>query len=211
MGLMILTNDGELANRLAHPRYGVEKVYRALVAGSPSREIVDKLTEGIWLSDGKARAKRARVVGTQGEATHPRAGAGRRQEPRDPPDAGQARAQGHEPDPDRDRPGGAQGITAGRASAPVASRDRPAAESRGGHRRSAAPVPGQGRIRSAVVPPAVRNGRRPSPRTPGTSPPGDRGGPRAARPSPSRGGGSPASRSRTSARPTWAWPGAFSG
>jgi 23S rRNA pseudouridine2605 synthase len=68
-GLMILTNDGDLANRLAHPRYGVEKVYRALVAGSPSREIVSKLTEGIWLSDGKVRAKRARVVGTQGEAT----------------------------------------------------------------------------------------------------------------------------------------------
>ena len=35
MGLMILTNDGELANRLAHPRYGVEKTYRALVAGTP--------------------------------------------------------------------------------------------------------------------------------------------------------------------------------
>lgn len=69
MGLMILTNDGELANRLAHPRYGVEKVYRALVAGTPSREIVGKLMEGIWLSDGKARAKRARVVGSQGEAT----------------------------------------------------------------------------------------------------------------------------------------------
>ncbi len=68
-GLMILTNDGELANRLAHPRYGVEKVYRALVAGSPGREIVSKLIEGIWLSDGKVRAKRARVVGTQGEAT----------------------------------------------------------------------------------------------------------------------------------------------
>ena len=34
-GLMILTNDGELANRLAHPRYGVEKLYRALVAGVP--------------------------------------------------------------------------------------------------------------------------------------------------------------------------------
>ena len=36
-GLMILTNDGELANRLAHPRYGVEKTYRALVAGTPER------------------------------------------------------------------------------------------------------------------------------------------------------------------------------
>jgi 23S rRNA pseudouridine2605 synthase len=68
-GLMILTNDGELANRLAHPRYGVEKTYRALVAGTPTREVVGKLTDGIWLSDGKVRAKRARIVGTQGEAT----------------------------------------------------------------------------------------------------------------------------------------------
>ena len=68
-GLMILTNDGELANRLAHPRYGVEKTYRALVAGTPSREILDKLTEGIWLSDGKVRAKRAKFAGSQGEAT----------------------------------------------------------------------------------------------------------------------------------------------
>ena len=66
---MILTNDGELANRLAHPRYGVEKTYRALVAGTPGPELVGKLIEGIWLSDGKVRAKRARIVGTQGEAT----------------------------------------------------------------------------------------------------------------------------------------------
>jgi 23S rRNA pseudouridine2605 synthase len=69
MGLMILTNDGELANRLAHPRYGVEKTYRALVAGTPHREILDRLTQGIWLSEGKVRAKRASFVGSQGEAT----------------------------------------------------------------------------------------------------------------------------------------------
>ncbi|MGC8638457.1 MAG: pseudouridine synthase, partial [Isosphaeraceae bacterium] len=69
MGLMILTNDGELANRLAHPRYGVEKTYRALVAGTAEPAIVAKLVEGIWLSDGKVRAKRARIVGTKGEAT----------------------------------------------------------------------------------------------------------------------------------------------
>lgn len=68
-GLMILTNDGELANRLAHPRYGVEKVYRALVAGTAGPELTNKLVEGIWLSDGKVRAKRARIVGTRGEAT----------------------------------------------------------------------------------------------------------------------------------------------
>ncbi len=68
-GLMILTNDGELANRLAHPRFGVEKMYRALVAGMPDVEIIAKLTEGVWLSDGKVRAKRARIVGRQGQAT----------------------------------------------------------------------------------------------------------------------------------------------
>jgi 23S rRNA pseudouridine2605 synthase len=66
---MILTNDGELANRLAHPRYGVEKTYRALVAGRPDQGLLAKLTEGIWLSDGKVRAKRARFAGSQGEAT----------------------------------------------------------------------------------------------------------------------------------------------
>ena len=68
-GLMLLTNDGELANRLAHPRYGVEKIYRAVVAGMPSREVLTKLSEGIWLSEGKARVKRSRIVGMQGEAT----------------------------------------------------------------------------------------------------------------------------------------------
>ena len=67
-GLMILTNDGELANRLAHPRYGVEKVYRALIAGAPDQEVLAKLTAGVWLSDGKVRAKRARLVGRQGQA-----------------------------------------------------------------------------------------------------------------------------------------------
>jgi 23S rRNA pseudouridine2605 synthase len=68
-GLLILTNDGELANKLAHPRYGVEKIYRALVAGLPGPELMAKLTEGVWLSDGKVRAKRARIVGRQGQAT----------------------------------------------------------------------------------------------------------------------------------------------
>jgi 23S rRNA pseudouridine2605 synthase len=68
-GLMILTNDGELANKLAHPRYGVEKIYRALVAGLPGPEMLAKVTEGVWLSDGKVRAKRARIVGRQGQAT----------------------------------------------------------------------------------------------------------------------------------------------
>ncbi len=68
-GLLLMTNDGELANKLAHPRYGVEKLYRALVAGLPTPEMITKLTEGVWLSDGKVRAKRARIVSRQGQAT----------------------------------------------------------------------------------------------------------------------------------------------
>lgn len=56
-GLMILTNDGELANRLAHPRYGVEKLYHALIAGAPSSHVLAKLTAGVWLSDGKVRTR----------------------------------------------------------------------------------------------------------------------------------------------------------
>jgi 23S rRNA pseudouridine2605 synthase len=68
-GLMILTNDGELANRLAHPKFGVEKLYQALVAGLPTPESLSKLTEGVWLSDGKVRAKRVRIAGRRGQAT----------------------------------------------------------------------------------------------------------------------------------------------
>ncbi len=68
-GLMILTNDGALANKLAHPKYGVEKVYRAVVAGTPDREVLTNLTEGVWLVEGKVRAHSARAIGTKGEAT----------------------------------------------------------------------------------------------------------------------------------------------
>lgn len=68
-GLILLTNDGELANRLAHPKYGVEKRYVATVAGSPGPDIVAQLVEGVWLSDGKVRARRARILGKQGQAT----------------------------------------------------------------------------------------------------------------------------------------------
>jgi 23S rRNA pseudouridine2605 synthase len=68
-GLILLTNDGELANRLAHPRFGVEKVYRVVVAGDPGREVLDQLTQGVWLAEGKVRAKRVRVTGHKGQAT----------------------------------------------------------------------------------------------------------------------------------------------
>ncbi len=69
VGLILLTNDGNLAHKLAHPKYGVEKLYRVVVAGSPPKEVLDQLTEGIWLAEGKVRAKKVRAVGKRGEST----------------------------------------------------------------------------------------------------------------------------------------------
>ena len=60
-GALLLTNDGELAHRLAHPRYEVEKVYEAEVEGDPSDETLRRLERGVELYDGRtapARAKR---------------------------------------------------------------------------------------------------------------------------------------------------------
>jgi len=60
-GLILVTNDGELSNRLTHPRYGVDKTYRARVAGYPPPRLLDKLRRGIHLSDGVARVAAVRV------------------------------------------------------------------------------------------------------------------------------------------------------
>jgi 23S rRNA pseudouridine2605 synthase len=65
-GLLLLTNDGELGNRLMHPRYGVEKEYLAEVEGVPSDRVVARLVRGVSLEDGPARARSARVVGRSG-------------------------------------------------------------------------------------------------------------------------------------------------
>ena len=59
-GALLLTNDGELAHRLAHPRYEVDKVYEAEVEGEPSDETLAKLAEGIELDDGPTAPARAR-------------------------------------------------------------------------------------------------------------------------------------------------------
>jgi 23S rRNA pseudouridine2605 synthase len=68
-GLLLMTNDGDLANALMHPRYGVEKTYVVLVAGKPSAEDFRKMLDGVWLSDGKVRAKAVRRLKPQGEST----------------------------------------------------------------------------------------------------------------------------------------------
>src|SRR6266542_5850232 len=61
-GALLLTNDGPLAHRLAHPRYGVEKVYEVDVEGEPDDEILRRLAEGVDLDDGRTAPARARRV-----------------------------------------------------------------------------------------------------------------------------------------------------
>jgi 23S rRNA pseudouridine2605 synthase len=59
-GALLLTNDGPLAHRLAHPRYEVDKVYEAEVEGDPGRETLRRLEEGIELDDGRTAPAHAR-------------------------------------------------------------------------------------------------------------------------------------------------------
>jgi pseudouridine synthase len=66
-GLMLLMNDGELAHRLAHPRYGVLKTYLADVAGPLPRDLGRQLITGVELADGVASADRFRVVERAGD------------------------------------------------------------------------------------------------------------------------------------------------
>jgi 23S rRNA pseudouridine2605 synthase len=65
-GLLLLTNDGDLAHRLAHPRHGVEKEYLAEVDGSPTPARIGRLRRGVDLDDGIAKAVDARSVGRAG-------------------------------------------------------------------------------------------------------------------------------------------------
>jgi 23S rRNA pseudouridine2605 synthase len=59
-GLMILTNDGDWANRVLHPRYGNEREYAALVSPAPTRAVLQRLREGVMLDDGPVRLLAAR-------------------------------------------------------------------------------------------------------------------------------------------------------
>ncbi|NBO92731.1 MAG: rRNA pseudouridine synthase [Planctomycetia bacterium] len=68
-GLLLLTNDGDLAFKLMHPRFGISKTYLVQVAGKPSNEDLQKLLEGVWLSDGHVKARRVKRLKSQGEST----------------------------------------------------------------------------------------------------------------------------------------------
>src|SRR5437773_7029612 len=62
-GALLLTNDGPLAHRLAHPRYGVEKVYEADVEGEPDDAALERLAAGVDLDDGRTAPAKVRRLG----------------------------------------------------------------------------------------------------------------------------------------------------
>ncbi|WP_037678167.1 pseudouridine synthase [Streptomyces albus] len=66
-GIILLTNHGELAHRLTHPRYGVRKTYLAAIQGPIPRDLGKRLKDGIQLEDGYARADHFRVVENTGK------------------------------------------------------------------------------------------------------------------------------------------------
>jgi 23S rRNA pseudouridine2605 synthase len=61
-GVLLLTNDGDLADRLSHARNGVQRVYDARVRGIPTEAVIERLVRGVMLDDGFARVEFARVV-----------------------------------------------------------------------------------------------------------------------------------------------------
>lgn len=68
-GLMLLTNDGDAAHRLMHPRFGIERVYEVEVQGRPDEAQLARLTEGIQLEDGVARATAAERIDDDAAST----------------------------------------------------------------------------------------------------------------------------------------------
>jgi 23S rRNA pseudouridine2605 synthase len=68
-GLVLLTNDGELAVRLAHPRYGVSKLYRIWVKGRPSPRALQVLINGVPLSDGRTSPAQVAICATHPDTT----------------------------------------------------------------------------------------------------------------------------------------------
>lgn len=60
-GLLLFTNDGQLAQRLTHPRYGIEKEYEAIVEDLPTEETLDKLRNGVFIEGGKTSPAKAAI------------------------------------------------------------------------------------------------------------------------------------------------------
>ena len=67
-GLLLVTNDGALAHKLAHPRFRVRKIYQVQVAGIPAKEILDQLKRGLYFAEGRFKVADARLVRTRGSS-----------------------------------------------------------------------------------------------------------------------------------------------
>lgn len=68
-GLILATNDGELANKLTHPKHGVEKIYEVQVAGRPDVEVMGKLRKGMYLAEGFVHPVKVRIKGHRKNST----------------------------------------------------------------------------------------------------------------------------------------------
>lgn len=69
-GLLLLTNDGELANRLTHPSFEVEKTYNALIEGEIDEKALESLRNGVVLEDGLTRPAKVKLIKTEGRKSY---------------------------------------------------------------------------------------------------------------------------------------------
>jgi len=68
-GLILLTNDGELAQRLTHPKFGVRKVYRVTVAGKVDGETMKQMRKGVYVAEGFVRVEGAKLLKSRARST----------------------------------------------------------------------------------------------------------------------------------------------
>ena len=68
-GLILLTNDGDLAQKLTHPKFGVRKVYRVMVAGRVDGETMKRMRQGIFIAEGRVSVEGAKIIKARGKAT----------------------------------------------------------------------------------------------------------------------------------------------
>ena len=69
-GLLVVTNDGDFAHLMAHPRHRIYRTYRVQVAGDPPRETLEQLKKGFYFADGKFKVHDVKALKRQGQSTH---------------------------------------------------------------------------------------------------------------------------------------------
>ena len=69
-GLLVVTNDGDFAHKLAHPRHRIYRTYQVQVAGDPPRETLNQLKKGFHFADGRFKVHDVKPLKKQGKSTH---------------------------------------------------------------------------------------------------------------------------------------------